>query len=232
MEVLGEVEFAGTAYPLLMLRMGRGPVPACVSAGIHGDEPAGVEAVVKLLDGEGPPSGLLERFTLTVYPCDNPSGYELRTRSNARGVDLNREFRKDDASPEVALLMRSLVPCDFRLVYEMHEDVDSPGLYLYELAEDQHKEVGPEIVRAAEEIGIPINLASEIEGMPARGGVINRRSVNRPMPMTNLPKALYLYQSCADHVITMEPPASVVPMEKRVAILLKGLEIALRSEVD
>lgn len=228
--VLGEIEHFGVNYPILMLRLGCGDIPVCVSAGIHGDEPAGVEAAARFIEGQGPTRDLVDRFSITVYPCDNPSGYELGTRENARGIDLNREFRKNDASPEVKLLMDSLATCNYQLFYEMHEDVDSPGFYLYELAADRDKQVGHLIVERAREMQIPINTDAQIEDMPASGGIINAQRAQ--LPVENLPKAVYLYHACANHVITMEPPASLLSLEKRVNIQLIGLDIALRMHAD
>jgi protein MpaA len=53
---------------------------------IHGTEPAGIE-VAKALDGKAPVRG-----ELVVVPNLNPDGLALGSRTNAGGVDLNRNF--------------------------------------------------------------------------------------------------------------------------------------------
>ena len=53
---------------------------------IHGTEPGGIE-VVEALDGSSPARG-----ELVVVPNLNPDGLALETRTNARAVDLNRNF--------------------------------------------------------------------------------------------------------------------------------------------
>ena len=57
---------------------------------IHGDEPAGLD-VADLLLAEPVPDGV----DLWVVPDANPDGRFRRTRGNANGVDLNRNFPVD-----------------------------------------------------------------------------------------------------------------------------------------
>ena len=58
-------------------------------AGIHGDEPAGPLAALRLLqENNWPPNA--EIFLL---PCLNPVGFTLNKRENADGIDLNRDYR-------------------------------------------------------------------------------------------------------------------------------------------
>jgi protein MpaA len=54
---------------------------------IHGNECAGLR-VTRRLARAAPP----RRFHLWILPLLNPDGYAARTRQNARGVDLNRNF--------------------------------------------------------------------------------------------------------------------------------------------
>ena len=54
---------------------------------IHGDECAGRRVARRLLAWPDPAG-----WRLVVIPQLNPDGYRRRTRTNARGVDLNRNF--------------------------------------------------------------------------------------------------------------------------------------------
>jgi hypothetical protein len=72
-----------------------------LTAGVHGDEPAGVEAVLHLLENER--SELLEQFSFAIVPCINPSGYVHNTRENGQGADINRSFEEDHVN-EVHLI--------------------------------------------------------------------------------------------------------------------------------
>jgi protein MpaA len=62
-----------------------GPVVLVVGA-IHGDEPAGAEVVRRVADRRP------ARGVVVAVSSLNPDGLEAGTRTNARGVDLNRNF--------------------------------------------------------------------------------------------------------------------------------------------
>lgn len=231
METLGQVELAGRTYPLILMHLGQpapGRLGVTISAGIHGDEPAGVEAAVRFIEKTAGNESFLSCFHFIVFPCDNPSGWERNTRENADGLDLNRQFATAHPAQEAALIMGALERRCFDLVFEMHEDVDAPGFYLYELADDPANRVGEAIVRAVARSGYPIHPGREIEGLPAAGGIIRPTRIRR-FRKTHLPKAVYTYRTCGGHVITLEPPASVLSFEDRVKIELTGLAVALEA---
>jgi predicted deacylase len=94
-ETLHEVRRIGTSLrgrPIRAYRLGgqRAAVRAVVLGSIHGDERAGVAVARALKDGKPVPG-----FTLWVVPTINPDGLARGTRTNARGVDLNRNWRHD-----------------------------------------------------------------------------------------------------------------------------------------
>jgi murein peptide amidase A len=68
-----------------------GPGPALlVFGGIHGDEPASVEALIELahrLDGAARPTA-----PVWLLPAVNPDGVGRGSKNSARDVDLNRNF--------------------------------------------------------------------------------------------------------------------------------------------
>ena len=231
---LGKFESRRRTYEMVVAELGApGPGKAVVviSAGIHGDEPAGGEAAVQFIERNVENTELLSRFHFTIFPCNNPAGYESGTRENAGGVDLNRQFLARKPESEVRIIMDALQGRCFDLVFEMHEDVDSPGFYLYEIADQADQQVGEMIVEAVASAGYPVNLNECIEGMPAHGGII-RRSINlKRFRKTRLPQAIYTYRTCGGHVLTLEPPASILSIEDRVRIELTGLEVALRNTV-
>lgn len=93
---------AGTTFltPTVWARVLEGAQPgptALVQAGIHGDEVAGVHALLELLEeGFAPAAG-----RLIVVPVMNPAAYRRRERTALGGLDLNRCFPGDAAAPEV-----------------------------------------------------------------------------------------------------------------------------------
>jgi hypothetical protein len=107
--------------PLHAVELGfPGPRKVLVVGCIHGGECAGT-AVVRRLERLPPP-----RFDLWVIPDLNPDGSAAGTRSDARGVDLNRNFRgrgrlSERESRFAALLIHRLRPA-VTIWYHQHEN--------------------------------------------------------------------------------------------------------------
>ena len=59
---------------------------------VHGDEPEGEELIIKQIEKIKHDINLFSKNRLIFIPCLNPDGKELGTRTNANGVDLNRNF--------------------------------------------------------------------------------------------------------------------------------------------
>jgi murein peptide amidase A len=72
------------AYRLGTARLAR---RVLVVGGIHGDEPEGLKVTQRLIS-----RARVHGASLWVVPNLNPDGRSARTRHNARGVDLNRNF--------------------------------------------------------------------------------------------------------------------------------------------
>src|SRR5690348_15706154 len=84
------------------------PIRIGIFGAIHGDEPAGALAAARLLEEVAADPSLAESFLLQVYPICNPTGFEDNTRHNRRGRDLNREFWRGSAEPEIEILEHEL----------------------------------------------------------------------------------------------------------------------------
>lgn len=68
-----------------------------VSANVHGDEPSGTDAALRVLRDLGDrtdcaATGILANALVVVLPIQNPDGRELNTRQNAYGFDMNRDW--------------------------------------------------------------------------------------------------------------------------------------------
>ena len=70
---------------------------------IHGDEQAGIEIVEHVRDAAAIPAGL----DVWIVPTINPDGNARNVRTNARGVDLNRNFPTNWAPVDCAALPRN-----------------------------------------------------------------------------------------------------------------------------
>jgi murein peptide amidase A len=107
------------------------PIRLGLFAGVHGDEPAGCEALARFLaDLAGRPE-VAAGYDLVIYPVCNPTGYEDGTRANRAGADLNREFWRSSPHPEVRILERELRAHRFHGLVTLHADDTCSGLYGY-----------------------------------------------------------------------------------------------------
>ncbi|RKU31859.1 hypothetical protein C6497_00835 [Candidatus Poribacteria bacterium] len=163
-----------------------------VSAGIHGDEPAGVECAIRLIQQLSDNQQykywdfLLDTYNWMISPCDNPYGYERDTRENAVGLDLNRMFETPEQTKETEFIVESIrrIPQQkhinshagsnrlaITLALDLHEDMDSAGFYLWERRRTYHKPIGDAIVAKVNSV-CNINRSSIIEGHHNDNGVI------------------------------------------------------------
>ncbi len=78
--------------PIEAHSLGMGHEVVVVVAGIHGNEPAGTPLATALMRELRRRPELLANRRVLVVPDANPDGRVANTRSNARGVDLNRNF--------------------------------------------------------------------------------------------------------------------------------------------
>jgi protein MpaA len=228
--VLGEVEALAEMHgwriermpvaegvSLLALRRGEPEAPRkiYVSAGIHGDEPAGPLAVRQLLAENRWPVDA----EVWLCPCLNPVGFERGVRENADGADLNRDYR-DLKTAEIRAHVQWLEQqprFDFALC--LHEDWESHGFYLYERNRDRMPPLAPRIIGAVERV-CPIDESPEIEGRAALHGVID---VNDEAEARELwPETLYLTVAKTAQSCTLEAPSDF-PLAVRVAALVTAV---------
>jgi hypothetical protein len=205
----------------------RRPVPSprrrvYISAGIHGDEPAGPLAALQLLR-ENPWPG---DTALWLCPCLNPSGFPLNRRENISGIDLNRDYRHPQ-SAEVRAHVRWLGPQpEFDLSLCLHEDWESAGFYLYELNPDHRPSPAETIIDSVAAV-CPVDPSPMIEGRPAQNGII-RPAIN-PLERPQWPESLYLVSQNKTRLsYTFEAPSDF-PLPVRVAALAAAVRAALKS---
>ena len=78
--------------PIETLILGSGDDVTFILATIHGDEPAGTPLVEALTEYLMQNRYLLDNRKVIIVPVANPDGLARRSRYNANGVDLNRNF--------------------------------------------------------------------------------------------------------------------------------------------
>jgi hypothetical protein len=89
------VSAEGRKIPLVVL--GTGPTTVLLWSQMHGDEPTATSALLDVLEHLGRTRKtsetelLLSRLTLAIIPMLNPDGAERTRRTNAQGIDINRD---------------------------------------------------------------------------------------------------------------------------------------------
>ena len=174
-DFLGPFDVLGRQYSLPRLTF-RGPnstdpIRIGLFAAIHGDEPAGALALASFLAHLVQNPAQAENFLLQAYPICNPTGFEDATRHSRRGWDLNREFWRASAEPEVQLLEQELRASHFHGLIQLHADDTSEGIYGFVRGHTLTENLLRPALSAAERI-LPRNANATIDGFAARDGII------------------------------------------------------------
>ena len=214
-------DFKLTAYHRKPASRSQLPSPRIyISAGIHGDEPAGPIAALHLLRENRWP----DHTEIFLLPCLNPIGFTLNRRENATGVDLNRDYRNSrtaEALAHIAWLQRQ-PKFDFYLC--LHEDWESHGFYLYEQNPDNRASLADPIVSAVEKV-CPVDESGVIEGREAHGGIIRPKFLPHERP--DWPEAFYLITHKSRQGYTLEAPSDFT-LSVRVNALVTAVNAALK----
>jgi protein MpaA len=192
-----------------------------ISAGIHGDEPAGAEALITWAEEN---AERLKTLPLLLLPCLNPWGLINNRRHDELGADLNRSFHREDL-PVIAAARKLVEAYRFHCALFLHEDYDAQGLYLYEVAR-----VRPPWAAAlldAARAHIPIEPRVWIDGRKARAGLIRPRIDMARFAEIGYPEGLWLRMHHTDRSLTVEAPSEFA-LEQRVRALKAVIDECLR----
>ena len=92
---------------------------------LHGNEPSGTSACMALIRHFATAGGAVERetlrrLTLVFVPMSNPDGADSGRRSNAKGVDLNRDWQSR-SQPETQAIDRAVKVWQPDALMDLHE---------------------------------------------------------------------------------------------------------------
>ena len=192
-----------------------------LSTGIHGDEPAGPLAALRLLQENRWP----ENAELRFCTCLNPMGFVLNRRENDKGVDLNRQYRHLEAAETRAHIAWLERQPQFDLCLCLHEDWESHGFYVYELNPENRPSLAETMIARTAEV-CPIDPSEIIEDRPARDGIIRPNLDPRTRPQWA--EAFYLIVNKTRLSYTLEAPSDF-PLLTRVNALVTGVNAALAT---
>ena len=215
-----------------------------LSGGVHGDEPAGVHAIINFL---GKHIAYWSKFfNFTIVPCVNPWGLINYTRGNEDGINLNRDFKESPVSKEVKIIQKILGKQRFIFTMDFHETWpeasrvgtnepqgdDPDSFYLWELCPDKSKRVGQDIIKNVSDRGYPVCTWPKIYGDRNNNGVIwYPEDCGTECYAQEGPLDSYLLKHHTDHAFTIETPRDW-PLENRVDAHLISLITALNKQLD
>lgn len=197
--------------------------------GIHGDEPAGVEAAVSWME-----SGEADRWAVDwlVLPCANPCGWSHDHRNASANHDLNRSFNLAECCDEIQIIRKVLDGRRFLFSMDYHEDCDAPGYYICEI-KARPPFVGERLIEAVDAV-LPIWDVPKLDGrkVAARGCVRRSAISQKSLHLRRLwPLEFHLLRHHTSHTFCSETPLSF-PMEQRVRAHHTALEAALSAIIE
>jgi 8-oxo-dGTP pyrophosphatase MutT (NUDIX family) len=251
---IGESVVGGKRYPLLRVEAGS-PAPGrdsvLLTAGIHGDEPAGVLALRDFLTEKA--AGYLSRYHFLAYPCINPYGFEHDQRASRSGVDLNRCFLSDCLEPEVQSLTRNLELSSypFSFAIDLHEDnpvdptdiehdqsacLQPTAFYLYENCQHAALRIGKAIVELLRDRKYQVCDLPLIWGDLNEGGVIRYGEASTNAAFLGVNSfATFLCRSRTDLCLTFETYAASslrLRIETQLAAIQAALEVRTKVRTE
>ena len=255
LEVIAGSQPAGTGAPLPIVALSspqRGPA-VWILAGIHGEEPAGPNAIAETI---GDIAALGRRRPVVLLPLLNPQGYARNWRYlnvavysetvDGQSVGDSSHLLPSDAdpgraraaapsSPEAdaitAFILRKLADYPPEASIDLHEDNLIHAGYVYSQgARGAADPLALEAVAVLKAAGVPIQQGGTTRfDEPIAGGIIG------PVVDSSIDELMSSPKVGARTVLVFETPAAALPIEKRVAAhaaLLRRLATCLLGSGD
>lgn len=202
-----------SGYDLFSLTSSGSPMGGVyLSAGIHGDEAASTEGLIRWAETN---TTLLRKLPCVIYPCLNPWGLVNNSRLDEEGRDLNRLFLSEDL-PFLEAWKEELRPYRFALALTLHEDYDGQGLYLYEVKR-RAPYWGEHLLEVARPL-IPIEPRAFVDGRRvSKRGILRRKLPTDRAEFPMAPEAVYLHWFHSERTFTFETPSEFA-LEQRVQV--------------
>ena len=197
-----------------------------LNAGSHGDEPAGVYAIIRFLSEDLPQ--YTDDFNFVVSPCLNPSGFDAGTHDTASGMNINSVIgteSTDELIQAVEAKLKKLAP-SICLAFDLHEDNSGVqrGCYTYEMISKNTNRIAHRVLEVL--ATSDICRLSKIYESTNNNGVIED-NLDKPQPYSG-GMATFLKAQGAQHVMAIETPTEWA-LEKRIethlAMIRRGLEL-------
>ena len=193
-----------------------------LSAGIHGDEPAGPLAIEAFWKEHDP-----RDVNWLICPTLNPTGLNAMTRDNAQGLDLNRDYLtllSAEVNAHAQWLQKQQVP---DLFISLHEDWETEGFYFYEIRSGADQPQRARAILDAVSSVLPIEKSERIDDHTVReqGWIDHEAQADFPDAW---PEAIFVAHLGCPLSFTFETPSCAMPLTQRIAAHGAAIREALR----
>lgn len=199
-----------------------------LSGGIHGNEPAGVEAMVQMVDTLAKNPQKYTDTSFDIIPIVNPWGWSHDIRFNQEGCDVNRDFSTFKCQ-ESAIVRDFASGKRYDLIIDDHEDPDANGFYMYQY-DNPDTWLSRKLINTVRNQGYPVEQDVSMVILKTEDGLINApfwglwyMKLTGQLSITN-----YFRLNNSDSVYTIETPMRLV-WEDRLKMHRTALEILLDS---
>jgi protein MpaA len=221
-ETVGSVSYQGAAWPLQAVALVRPAArEVCVLAGVHGNEPAGVEAVMTLVEDLARNPKLYPQFSFIVVPLANPWGWAHDLRHNGDNLDVARNFT-EGGTRESALIKQLLQRHRCSILVDLHEDRIHSGFYMLTY-ENARAQVAKKIAQEVQASGVPLY------SRPPDGVYHIREAEFASVSRSTL--ALYARQHGIPQTYIVETPTRL-PFPERVKLHRLALDRLLQANIQ
>lgn len=201
------------------------------SAGIHGNEPAGIECALRFIESLAQSPENYRDIAFDIIPQVNPWGWVHDIRFNQAGIDINRDFASFD-SQEADIIRQSLGKDEFDLMFDLHEDPSARGFYIYQYGLKDWQVAG-RIVAAIEGMGYPVEPDVKMVVLKTKNGIIDAPMWGlHYMRLTGQLSITNYYRLYHSHnVFTVETP-TVLPLEDRLKMQRTAVEMLIGIDTE
>ena len=217
---IGRVQADGAWLPVLALRRVSNGAKArvCVFSGVHGNEPAAVEAALRFAESLRRDATLYAGVNVTVVPLVNPWGWARNLRRNSANQDISRTFMTTP-SVEGEMVKALLKTEGCNLVADLHGDSTKQPFHIITF-DNADLAAAKAATRAVAARGLPLR-----KGAPE--GVFVRRdkdAINTARPSLGL----YARRHGVAQVYNIQSPREI-DIEMRVNMHLLALDHLVRA---
>ncbi len=188
-------------------------------AAIHGDEPESARSLVALAQLLVAEPQLAAGYQLHLYPVCNPTGFTHGTRCAQSGLDLNREFWRRSAEPEVWWLEHELITRRFHGLISLHSDDSADGYYAYVRGAVFTETLARPALAAATQ-WLPVDTRPVIDGFHNHAGLLHECFAG----VLSIPPADLDPEPFEIILETAQPAPSLIQVQANLAAILAIFE--------